>query len=94
MIWLSYPSARMVTQFVTEDDVIWNVNVKCVVWHEKIYFLCVINATLMSRFLNILIIAYTLSFFLKWGEESVTLLYHAWAWLVLSYLLVHHPTLR
>jgi len=42
MIWFSYPSVRMVTQFVTEDDVIWNVNIKCFVWYKKIYLLCML----------------------------------------------------
>jgi len=28
----------MVTQFATEDDVIWNGNIKCIVWHKKIYY--------------------------------------------------------
>jgi hypothetical protein len=42
MIWISYSSVRMVIQFVTEDDVIWNVNIKWVVWYEKIYLLHVL----------------------------------------------------
>ena len=42
MIWLSYISVRVVTKFVTEDNVIWNVNIKCVVWYDKVYLLRVL----------------------------------------------------